>query len=120
MNNIVCPCCGESYYAENYSTRTAVYYPAIWKNGTNVNPDGNVTTTSCECINCHCRFSYQEQYGKVTNISIDEKPTTSVYTVSNQDIREAEIRRLESKIESLKEQLAEIKANPDWRQNVFI
>lgn len=58
---IKCPNCGESYYRENYSTRTALYYPPIWKNGVNINPDRNTTTTHCTCINCGKDFSYSNK-----------------------------------------------------------
>lgn len=61
MNAIKCPHCGESYYMEHYSTTTAVYYPPIWKNGVNVNPDRNTTTTYCTCMNCHKDFSYSNK-----------------------------------------------------------
>lgn len=146
MSKIVCPNCGESYYTEKYSTRTAVYYPAVWKDGVNQNPDGNVTTTYCECINCHYSFSYKEQYGKIIEVTLGEKltpvptiaqalnnfsqgntivdvafthlPTNIVYTQEN--ARETEIKRLEQQIESLKDQLAEVKANPEWQQQIHI
>lgn len=51
-----CHHCGESYYMEKYSTCTAMYCPPIYKNGVNVNPDRNITTTYCECINCGKEF----------------------------------------------------------------
>lgn len=54
-----CPHCGESYYMEKYSTRTAVYYPPIFKDGININPDRNITTTYCTCMNCGKDFSYE-------------------------------------------------------------
>lgn len=53
----VCPHCGASYYTEIYSTSTAVYYPPIYKNGVNTNPNQNQTTTLCECRACGKRFS---------------------------------------------------------------
>ena len=53
----VCPHCGASYYTEIYSTSTAVYYPPIYKNGVNINPNQNQTTTLCECMACGKRFS---------------------------------------------------------------
>ena len=53
-----CPHCGESYYMENYSESTAVYYPPIYKNGVNINPDRNTTTTHCTCMNCGKDFSF--------------------------------------------------------------
>jgi len=52
MKSIKCPSCGESYFMEGISTTTAVYYPPIWKDGVNVNPDRNTTTTQYKCLNC--------------------------------------------------------------------
>lgn len=65
---INCPNCGWSYYKILYSASTAAYYPPVYKNGVNVNPDGNITTTMCECANCKEYFSYQRQYGKVISV----------------------------------------------------
>ena len=56
MERIECPRCGVSYYTEGPSMRTAVYYPPIWKDGININPDRNTTTTQCECMNCGATF----------------------------------------------------------------
>jgi hypothetical protein len=53
---IKCPYCGKSYYQEHYSTRTAVYYPPIYKDGVNVNPDRNTTKTKCTCLECNHYF----------------------------------------------------------------
>lgn len=57
---IKCPYCGESYFMEKYSTSTAVYYPPIWKDGVNVNPDRNSVTTYCRCMACGKDFETQE------------------------------------------------------------
>lgn len=57
--NIKCPHCGESYYMENYSTRTLAYYPPIYKNGVNINPDRNTTTAYCTCMSCGKDFTYE-------------------------------------------------------------
>ena len=54
--NAKCPRCGESYYEEMWSTSTAVYYPPIYKDGVNINPDRNKTTTHCRCLNCNTDF----------------------------------------------------------------
>ena len=62
---IKCPNCGASHYEHKYSTCTAMYYPPIYKDGVNTNPDGNVTTNYCRCIKCNHNFYYTEQYGKV-------------------------------------------------------
>ena len=55
-----CPNCGQSYYIENYCSRTAVYYPPIYKDGININPDRNTTTHHCTCMNCGEDFSYTD------------------------------------------------------------
>lgn len=54
---LVCPHCGASYYTELYSTSTAVYYPPIYKNGVNINPNQNQASTFYECMACGKRFS---------------------------------------------------------------
>lgn len=56
--NYLCPHCGKSYYMEKYSETTAVYYPPIYKDGVNINPDRNTTTTHCICMNCGKDFSF--------------------------------------------------------------
>lgn len=53
-----CPYCGESYYAENYSTTTAMYWAPIYRNGVLINENPNTTTTYCTCCNCGKSFSY--------------------------------------------------------------
>lgn len=58
LHSARCPHCGESYYQELYSESTCVYYPPIYKNGVNINPDRNTTTTYCHCLNCDKDFSY--------------------------------------------------------------
>ena len=133
--HVKCPNCGESYYAVKYSTRTAMYFPAIYKDGINQNPDGNITTTQCECINCHYMFSYRERYGKVLDVTLGEKvnpdwaindfsnssitvPTTETITITQEDSRNAEIERLKREIESLKDRLAEVQANPQWHMEM--
>ena len=62
----VCPYCGESYYAENYSTTTAMYWAPIYKNGVLINENPNTTTTYCTCCNCGKSFSYSnKEYSKM-------------------------------------------------------
>lgn len=58
-NLVRCPHCGESYYMENHSECTAMYFPPIYKDGVNINPDRNVTTTHCTCMNCGKNFNYK-------------------------------------------------------------
>ncbi len=53
-----CPYCQESYYIERYNMTTAVYYPPIYKDGVNINPDRNTTTVTCECMACGKEFSF--------------------------------------------------------------
>lgn len=48
-----------------YSTTTAMYFPPIYKNGVNINPDRNITTTVCRCLNCNGIFSYRTRGGEL-------------------------------------------------------
>ena len=61
---IKCPHCGASHYSEGPSMCTAVYYPPIWKDGVNTNPDMNTTTTEAHCCECHYDFVIKEQGNK--------------------------------------------------------
>lgn len=56
QNLIKCPKCGESYYQEMYSVTTALYCPPIMKDGVNINPNSNKSTTHCHCCNCGNEF----------------------------------------------------------------
>lgn len=58
--NVKCPHCGESYYTVMYSDSTCVYYPPIYKDGVNINPDRNTTTRHCRCMNCGKEFTIKE------------------------------------------------------------
>ncbi len=53
---IKCPYCNKSYYQEIGSDMTAVYYPPIYKDGVNINPDRNTITTHCICLHCSNLF----------------------------------------------------------------
>jgi len=59
LHSAKCPHCEESYYMENYSMTTAMYFPPIYKDGVNINPDRNTTTTHCTCMNCGKEFSFR-------------------------------------------------------------
>lgn len=72
MHNFpVCPYCGESYYAENYSTTTAMYWAPIYKNGVLMNENPNTTTTHCTCCNCGKSFSYTNKEYSQMQTSLD-------------------------------------------------
>ena len=43
----VCPHCGKSYFMEDYTIATTAYYPPIYKDGVNINPDRNAINTNC-------------------------------------------------------------------------
>lgn len=68
---IVCPKCGESYYAENYSVTTAMAWTPIYKNGVLINEDPNTTTTHCTCCNCGNSFSYTNKEYSQMQASLD-------------------------------------------------
>lgn len=66
MKDIKCPFCKKSFYIPGPSVTTAVYYPPIIKDGVNINPDRNTSTTTCECLECHNFFYIKECGGKTT------------------------------------------------------
>ena len=46
---------------------TLAYYQPIYdKNGVNINPDGNTTTSNLECLTCGKRWTARTQYGETT------------------------------------------------------
>ena len=47
-----CPKCNKSYYSIGTSSRTLMYFQPIIKDGVNINPDRNVTTTEYHCEEC--------------------------------------------------------------------
>lgn len=66
MNKLIkCPQCKDSYYMEKYTTTTAMYFPPIYKDGININPDGNITTHYCQCRTCGREFTYSTKYGEL-------------------------------------------------------
>lgn len=52
-----CPYCGGLYYMDCGGYTTAACYPPIWKDGVNVNPDRNRTTTTYRCLDCGKDFT---------------------------------------------------------------
>ena len=58
-DSIKCPHCGASYYMENGGISTCVYYPPIWKDGVNINPDRNTSTIYYKCLNCGEEFTIE-------------------------------------------------------------
>lgn len=52
-----CPYCDENYYIAGPTTVTCLCYPSVYKNGVNINPDRNIHTTQCQCLNCNKYFT---------------------------------------------------------------
>lgn len=61
--------CSHRRYMERYTTVTAMYFPPIYENGININPDKNITTHVCECLECGRVFSYRTCQGEIINES---------------------------------------------------
>ena len=70
--NVKCPYCNESYFKELSVTRQAAYYPPIYKDGININPDKNKTFTRCHCMNCGKDFTYITKLDELIEIRGDE------------------------------------------------
>ena len=81
---IKCPNCHGSYYRENYTIGTLLYFPPVYKDGININPDGNTYKTHCTCLDCKNRFSYSMKYGKIIDI-VDKGPAIDKNTILTVD-----------------------------------
>lgn len=69
--NIVlkCPKCNSTGpLSQGTSMTTTVYYPPVWENGVNINPDGNITRIEFICEKCGCKFSARFKHGKCISI----------------------------------------------------
>ena len=98
---IQCPRCGSSYYEEGVTTSTAMYFPPIWKDGVNVNPDRNIHTTSCKCCNCNCNFYIERKGHEITIGEPGKSPTTIMKQEQTLRLDESVIKALEKRIEKL-------------------
>ena len=74
---IKCPYCGKSHYREGITTSTAIYFQPIWKDGVNINPDKNIHTTECECLECGRWFEIVNGEAK----TIENQPEPKEYVV---------------------------------------
>lgn len=58
-----CPVCNDDTLIQGMSFSTLAYYIPIYKDGENINPDMNVSTTNFTCGNGH-DFAVKSQHGK--------------------------------------------------------
>ena len=75
-NYFVCPHCGQSYFTMGLTFTTATYYAPVYKDGVNINPDRNITTTEYMCCNCGKQYIVKTQLGEI--IEIKEKEQVDV------------------------------------------
>lgn len=77
---IKCPYCGKSHYTEGCGFSTSVYFPPVYKNGKNINPDGNITTSEAHCLECGKDFIIEVQYGKAKVSKIKQPKEQEIVT----------------------------------------
>lgn len=58
-------CSGESMFTEDAGSTTATFYEPIYKDGVNINPDRNTTTSTVTCLTCGQRWEKKSQLGNV-------------------------------------------------------
>lgn len=64
IQKLVGDCKGDCLIMEVVTFTTAAYYPVFYcKNGININPDRNRTTTEYNCKNCNRRWRHIHQGG---------------------------------------------------------
>ena len=74
FNNPNPSCEKECIFRGSMSTTTAMYYEPIYdKNGNNLNPDGNITTTKVSCALCHRQWVSSTQYGETKYTELNNK-----------------------------------------------
>lgn len=69
---IVCPRCGKSHYKQGPTLCTAMYFAPVMQDGVNINPDRNVSTTECMCLECGTPFRIKRCCGAVLIEKADE------------------------------------------------
>lgn len=75
-NYFVCPHCGQSYFTMGLTFTTLACYVPVYKDGVNINPDRNITTTEYMCCNCGKQYIVKTQLGEI--IEIKEKEQVDV------------------------------------------
>lgn len=67
MNNPKPFCDKDCRFMYSGGSTTRMYFDPIYdKNGVNINPDGNITTSTVKCITCNTSWHAHTQYGKTT------------------------------------------------------
>ena len=67
MSNPNPSCEKECMFHQGVSMTTAMHYtPVFDKHGINLNPDGNVTSSSVKCSTCSKEWTSSTQFGKTT------------------------------------------------------
>ena len=56
-------CSGESMFTEEAGSTTAAYYEPVYKDGINMNPDSNTSTSTVTCITCGQRWKKTSKLG---------------------------------------------------------
>lgn len=65
FNNPNPTCQNECVFKMGMATTTAMNYDPIYdKNGNNLNPDGNITTSTVSCATCDRQWVSYTQYGQ--------------------------------------------------------
>ena len=60
-------CDKECRFQHGVSMTTAMYFPPTFdKHGNNINPDGNITSSTITCGTCGKQWNSSTQYGKTT------------------------------------------------------
>lgn len=60
------------------STVTAMYFAPVYdKEGNNLNPDGNISSSSYQCTECGKSWRVSEQYGQSSVLLLNEEKSTN-------------------------------------------
>ena len=60
-------CENECRFTHGNTTSTSAYFAPVYdKHGNNLNPDGNIASSSVSCLTCGKKWHSTTQYGKTT------------------------------------------------------
>lgn len=69
-----CPKCKKNHFQDTIHTATATYFPPIFKNGVNMNPDRNIVCFERHCANCGHSFAISGNEYDGWTVGVINKP----------------------------------------------
>jgi len=72
-NSWKCPKCKKNYFRDGVQTTTLMYFPPIFRDSVNINPDRNTISFVRDCLACGSSFSISGNEHKGWDVGIIKK-----------------------------------------------